>query len=148
MKAEKTVVNQTAEQPDGIEIEMVTPESDLDKQLLSYLLASHVRELKQTKQSVFDLPENFIIEHGRKGMFFVKRVVSEGEYYEPPRPVAIVGIRVAGNRFDLIHAPVPAASPSAEPTVTTSSTLSATEPIPDIVDASDPGDAPNQIGRV
>jgi len=110
MKVEKITVNKTSEQPDGIEIEIIEPESDFQGRVLSFLLASAVREAKREDRITYDLPDRITVHHKGQGTFVISGMSPEGEYYQPPRPVAIVGIRVAGNTFDLVQAEIKAPS--------------------------------------
>ena len=123
MKVEKITINKTSEQPDGVEIEIVKPEKELQGRVLSFLLASHLRELKNQGRIQYDLPEKFSVEHKGEGTFVISASVEEGGYYQSPRPVAIVGIQSFGRRFDIIHAeikrsrePQPTSEPVASPT--------------------------------
>jgi len=131
MKTEKITVNKTPEQPDGVEIEIVQPESKLEGQLLSYLVTSHLKFLKQDGRFTEKLPDNFNVDHRGQGTFVINRMVTDGQYYEQPRPVAIVGIRTMGNRFDLVHAmlPEPTAAAAAAGPATVSRDAAAQAPM-------------------
>jgi hypothetical protein len=118
MISRKVHVNKTAEQPEGVEIEIIIPESSLEQRTLSFLLVGTLREIRRAGQMGYELPENFNVEHTNEGTFVVTTVPGPNAqgYYEPARAVSILGIRVAGNGFDLVHAEVkqPVGAPSAE----------------------------------
>ena len=59
MKTEKITVNKTPAQPDGVEIEIVQPETDLEGRLLSFLVSSHLRYLQKEGRFTETLPETF-----------------------------------------------------------------------------------------
>ena len=104
MKTDKIRVNRTTEQPEGIEIEIVKPESELQGGVLSFLLQGMLRDLKQRDRVLYELPDQFTVEHRGEGTFVVSAHVGEGQFYQQPRPIAIVGIRTVGRRFDLVQA--------------------------------------------
>ncbi|MAE66183.1 MAG: hypothetical protein CMJ18_18085 [Phycisphaeraceae bacterium] len=108
MKSEKIRINKTAETPDGVEIEIIKPEHAREGRLISFMLPSLLREAKRQGRITWDLPERFKVEHRGEGTFVVNRLGADGDYYALPRPCAIVGIRVRGTRFDLVHAELPA----------------------------------------
>ena len=119
METEAITVNVNAQQPDGVEIEIVQPENETEERLLCYLLTSHVDQMKQRNQMPYDLPDQFYIDHQSEGTFvaMAHRPTEEtGGFYSQPRPIAIIGIRVDGPRFDIIHAPVPEQQPATMPT--------------------------------
>jgi len=122
MKVEKITINKSPQQPNGIEVEIVQPDSGLEERLLSFLLASFLRELKRANRIPYDLPDHIVVDHRGQGTFLVSAPSLQAAYYEPPRPIAIFGIRTVNGRFDLIHAAVPArpegaaAAPQAAPT--------------------------------
>ena len=127
MKTEKISVNKTPDQPDGVEIEIVEPETDLEARVLSYLLPSILRDTKKNGRIEYDLPDGLSVQHQREGTFVVSASSSkDNAYYALPRPVAIVGLRLAGSQFDIVHAeiksehlqvqqPPPSQEPSAPP---------------------------------
>lgn len=115
MKTEKITVNKTAERPEGIEIDVVVPETPLEEKLISFLLTAHIRELKQANRLPYDLPQQLIIDHRGKGTFLLSGMVDQGGYYEPPQPIAIVGLRSIAAKFDLIHAPAIRPQPPQQP---------------------------------
>ena len=105
MKTDKITVNKTPEQPDGVEIELVQPEDDLQSSVLSYLLGSAIREAGRNGRLNFELPEQFTVRHRSEGTFVITTASGgDSQLYEPPRPIAILGIAARGQRFDLIHA--------------------------------------------
>ena len=104
MKIEKITVNKTPEQPDGVEIDLVKPEDDLQGRILSYLLTSAVREANRDGRINYDLPDRITVKHSGEGTFVVTGSRSESTFYEQSQPLAILGISSRGNRFELIHA--------------------------------------------
>jgi hypothetical protein len=108
MKTETITVNKTAQNPDGLQIEIVKPQTSLEQRVLSYLLVGQIKQAKERGALPYDLPENFSVEYLREGTFLASAqgAQSPGSFYEPPRPIAIFGIRTVsgGRRFDLIHA--------------------------------------------
>ena len=115
MKIDKITVNRSEQKPDGLEIEIVKPEGELQGRVLSYLLASHIREAKRAGNIPYELPDQFTVEHKGEGTFVVSGNVGGGEYYHPPRPLAIVGIQTTGNRFEMIHAQIKPDDPAPPP---------------------------------
>jgi len=103
MTTSKITVNKTPERPEGIEIEVVVPENALEERVLNFLMHPLVTELKRDNRIPYDLPRRYKVEHGGKGTFVLSGY-SDGIYYEPPKPLAVMGLRVAGASFDLIHA--------------------------------------------
>ena len=119
MKTEKITVNATPQQPKVVEIDIVQPEDKTEERLLCYLLTSHIALMKQRDQMPYELSDQFHIDHHRDGTFIAMSQPSTDEtggYYTPPKPVAIIGIRADGPRFDIIHAAVPEQQPAAMPT--------------------------------
>lgn len=113
MKTSKIRVNKTPEKPEGVEIDIVVPDGALESRLLGYLLVNAVREAKHDNRIPYKLPAAFTIEHRGEGTFAVMGTppppdtaapVRGGGYYQPPKPLAIVGIRAVGQTFELIHA--------------------------------------------
>ncbi len=107
MKTEKININKTPQQPQGIEIEVVVPESKIEEKLLSFLLVSFLRDLKQNNRVPYDLPQRFNVDYRGQGTFLASGFPEQAAYYEPPKPIAILGIRHAAGRFDLVHAGFP-----------------------------------------
>ncbi len=106
MKTERITVNKTPERPEGVQIELVQPETELEANLLTFLLPAKLREAKQAGRLQFVLPEKFHLEHKKDGTFVVAGVLGEAQYYQPPRPLAIVGLHKVGAAFDIIHAAI------------------------------------------
>ena len=113
MKTAKIHVNKTAEKPEGVEIEIVQPAEGLEARVMSYLLANAVREARHDHRIPYKLPTAFHIEHRGEGTFVIVGTppppetaapVAGSGYYQPPRPLAIVGLRAVGQTFELIHA--------------------------------------------
>lgn len=111
MKTETITVNKTEQNPNGVQIELVQPESKLEEGVLNYLLASFLRDAKKRERVPYALPDNFTVSHQGRGSFLVSAfaVAQPGEtpgYYQPPRPIAVIGVAMFGNRFDVIHAEI------------------------------------------
>jgi len=107
MKTEKITINKTPQQPDGVQIEIVVPQEDMEERLLSFLLVGFLRDLKQNNRIPYELPERFIVEHRGNGTFVAFTVPGgQGPFYEQRKPIAMFGIRTFSGRFDLVHAPV------------------------------------------
>ena len=106
MKTDQVRINKTPEQPDGVEIELVQPESDVEGRLLAYLLGAFMREATRQERVPYELPEQFEIQHRSEGTFVLtsQAGANSGGYYQQAKPLAIMGIRVVGNTFDVIHA--------------------------------------------
>lgn len=104
MKIQKISVNRTSDKPKGVEIEIVQPETDIQGRLLAFLLPSMLREAKKNGRLSFELPDQFTVNHQGEGTFVVKAAGKAGGIYEQPKPIGMVGIRVSGKRFDLVHA--------------------------------------------
>ena len=122
MKTERITVNKTPQQPQGIDIDLVVPESSFEERVIGFLMAGFLRDLKRENRIPYELPAQVKIDYTGKGTFLLTGQSTGGAFYEPPFPVALVGLRVAGNTFDLVHAEPkratqpaqPAAAPSAE----------------------------------
>jgi len=102
MKTESITVNKTADNPKGIDLEIVKPQSTVEQRLLSHMLVPYIRAAKERGNLPYDLPDNFTVEYLREGTFLASAQgprASQG-YYEPAKPIAIFG----GRTFDLIHA--------------------------------------------
>lgn len=111
MKTAKISVNKTAEKPEGVEIDIVQPEGELEKRFMMFTLRHLLQTAKREDRLNFDLPEGFQVMHQREGSFVVAGFRSSEDqqqagYYQPPAPIAVVGLRTAGNNFDMIHAAV------------------------------------------
>lgn len=110
MKTDKISVNKTAENPEGVEIDIVQPETDIEQRFMVFSLRHLLQAAKREGRLNFDLPEGFQVLHQRDGSFVVAgfRATEDQQagYYQPPTPIAVVGLRTVGNNFDMIHAPV------------------------------------------
>jgi len=122
MKHQKITINKTEERPEGIEISIVDPETDLEKRLLGFLLESHLMDAKHRKNLALELPEKFRVEYVREGQFVLLTAPGTGanSYYNPGEPRAVLVIRTVGNSFEVAHAQInapakPAAGASAKP---------------------------------
>jgi len=112
MKTEKITINRTQENPQGVEIDLVQPENALEERMMCFVLEMFLRDLKRDNRVTYELPPGARVRHGQRGTFVLVGHTGNGPYYEPPRPLVILGLRDAGGRFDLIHAPVPAMPPA------------------------------------
>jgi hypothetical protein len=113
MKTAKIHVNKTPEKPDGVEIDIVQPDNAFEGRVISYLLVHAVRQAKHDNRIPYKLPTAFTVDHRGEGTFIIMGTppppetaapVRGGGYYSPPRPLAIVGLRMVGQHFELIHA--------------------------------------------
>lgn len=114
MKTDKITVNKTPDNKDGVEIDLVQPENKMEEGVLTFLLTSFLRDAKAHNRIPYKLPDNFMLTHQGKGSFVVSGFKpgeqENAEYYQPPKPIAVVGVAQLGNRFDVIHAEVPASA--------------------------------------
>lgn len=106
MKIERITVNKTPQTPNGVNIELVQPESDLEAQVLTFLLPAKLREAKKAGRLQFVLPDKFHLEHKKDGTFVISGILGQSQYYQPPRPLAIVGLHKVGAGFDIVHAAI------------------------------------------
>ena len=113
MKPTKVAVNKSAERPDGIEIEVIEPENNLEQRVLSYLLTGFVNNAKNQGNLRIDLPGSFTIEYQREGSFVLyggpqtpSVSGSQATYYQPQQPKAVLAIHAVGNRFDVVYGAV------------------------------------------
>lgn len=115
MKTDRITVNKTGETPDGVEIEIIVPENELESGVLAYLLTTFMRDAQRAGRTVCQLPVDLTVDHQREGSFVVmgaKGGHNDG-MYDLPRPLAVAGIRRVIDRFEVIHAPVQDAQPNA-----------------------------------
>jgi len=115
MKTEKITINKSAQQPAGVEIDIVIPDGKLEEQLIGFMISLYLRDLKHAGRINYELPDQFTVDYRGEGRYVASVVGGVGPYYEPPRPVCLVGLRVADGRFDLIHAPLAAPQAAAAP---------------------------------
>ncbi len=108
MKTETITVNKTEENPDGLKLDVVIPTTPMEENLLIFFLKSHLKQAKAADQVPYELPENFMLKYQKEGTFLVSNFPSEDmsgtQYYQNPTPIALVGIRTDGARFELIQA--------------------------------------------
>ncbi len=105
MKTETITVNKTEDNPKGIDLEIVKPTTSLEQRLLSHILVPYIKQAKERGAIPYDLPDSFTVEYLREGTFLAQAGgASSAGFYEPPKPIAIFGLRTAGRGFDLIHA--------------------------------------------
>ena len=127
MKTIKICVNKTEEQPEGIEIEVVEPENDLEKGVLGFLLTGFVRDSSSRGILKLELPAQFNVSYEREGSFLLNEGPSVPNlsgnvhtYYQPSKPLAVLAVHCVGGRLDVVYgeiakrAPAEAAS-NAEP---------------------------------
>lgn len=105
MKTEKVSVNRTKEAPNGVEIEIIKPENELEARAMAFLLGSFVREAKTAGRIPYEMSTKARVQHQADGTFIAVGATQD-QFYEPDRALAIVGLRAAGPTFDLIHAQI------------------------------------------
>ena len=137
MQIKTITVNKSEKNKDGVKIDVVVPASDVEIELLSFLMAGYIRDAATNGKCKVDLPDQYRITYQAEGSFLlttepgVTAVKSGGNpYYTPPKPVAVVAIQRFGKRYDLAYAainqeafktqkaPAPAAAAPAKPAVT------------------------------
>lgn len=114
MKTRKIFVNRTPQQPQGVPLEVVEPQGDLDARVLSFLLSATLREIKRSGKLEYDLPDFFTVEYTKDGSFVVSKPAglnSKG-IYEKARPIAVLGIRMHERGIDIVHAALKVAPPA------------------------------------
>jgi hypothetical protein len=131
MKTIKVAVNKSPERPDGVEIEVVEPEGQLEQQTLGYLLNGFVRDAAARGSFKLELPELFTIRYQREGSFLLETSPSgpnvkgsTATYYSPGKPLAVMAIHKLANRMDVVYGeikqpddkPREAAAPARPPT--------------------------------
>ena len=119
-------MNKSEESPDGVEIEVVEPENELEQNALAYLLAGYVRDAVGRGNFNVELPENFTINYQREGSFILIGGPASPDltgpnptYYNPGKPVAVLAIQTVGNRFDVVYGQL--AAPAEDQTAATNS---------------------------
>ncbi|MGE5609368.1 MAG: hypothetical protein ACM359_08945 [Bacillota bacterium] len=115
MKTQRITVNKTPDQPAGQEIDVVVPDVMMEERLLSFALTMFLRDLKRENRIDLDLPKRMDVVYQTEGRFIVRALGENASYYEPPRPLALVGLRWTNGRFDLIHAPLVLTKQAAQP---------------------------------
>lgn len=132
MKIDRIRINKSAQQPEGIEIELVKPENPIEENLLAFLLTGFLRDLKRDGRLPYELPDKFGVRHQSEGSFILSGYYDESRFYEPPQPLLIVGIQSRQGRFSLIHASIQARSRIQQPSDANQPITSATvEPPPE-----------------
>ena len=122
MKTIKISVNKSEQQPEGVEIEVVEPEGDLEARVLSYLLGGFVRDTKSRGVLKLELPDQFNVSYEREGSFVLSSGPAtpnlSGEvhtYYRPPQPLAVLAIHAVGGRLDVVYGQIGERRPDAAP---------------------------------
>lgn len=132
MQIKTITVNKSDKNKEGVKIDVVVPSSDVEIELLSFLMAGYIRDAATNGKFKVDLPDQYRITYQAEGSFLlttepgVTATKSGGSpYYTPPKPVAVVAIQRYGKRYDLAYAainqeafktqkaPAPAAAPAA-----------------------------------
>ena len=115
MKTATIHVNKTSEKPEGVPVEIVQPEGELDERLLTFTLRQMLETGRREEKLSFELPSSYQVQHQQDGSFVVAGFGgAEGggdqqdAYYQPPRPLAVIGLRAIGKQFDMIHAAIDA----------------------------------------
>ena len=121
MKTIKICVNKTEEQPEGIEIEVVEPDNDLEKGVLGFLLAGFVRDSSSRGILKLDLPEQFNVTYEREGSFLLNEGPSSPNlsgnvhtYYQPSKPLAVLAVHCVGGRLDVVYGEIARREPAAD----------------------------------
>jgi len=120
MKTETLTINKSADRPEGVEVEVVCPENELERGVLAHLLAGFLRDARGNDRITYQLPDDIRLEYTRDGSFVVMGRPADAPadgMYVSRQPVAIVGIARFGKRFDVIHASL-ANKPQAQPAAT------------------------------
>ncbi|HAI13724.1 MAG TPA: hypothetical protein DCM28_18605 [Phycisphaerales bacterium] len=132
MQIKTITVNKSEKNKEGVKIDVVVPASDVEIELLSFLMAGYIRDAATNGKFKVDLPDQYRITYQAEGSFLittepgVSAAKSGGNpFYTPPKPVAVVAIQRFGKRYDLAYAainqeafktqkaPAPAAAPKA-----------------------------------
>jgi len=109
MKLEPKSVNKSDESPDGVEIQVVEAENDVESKLLCHLLRDHLKQLKDSGRLNLDLPKHFSVDYRDGGVFILTRDANSElatgtlEMYQIPRPFAVVLMHLTRGRFDLAY---------------------------------------------
>ncbi|MBL4701043.1 MAG: hypothetical protein JKX85_07280 [Phycisphaeraceae bacterium] len=113
MQIKTITVNKTDKNKDGVKIDVVVPASDVEIELLSFLLAGFVRDSVNTSKLKVSLPDQYRITYQSEGSFLITTEAGVGAskgggtpYYTPPKPVAVIAIQRSGKRFDLAYAAI------------------------------------------
>lgn len=132
MKLDRIRINKSAEQPEGIEIELVKPENPIEENLLGFLLTGYIHDLKRDGRLPYELPDKFGVRHQAEGSFILSGYYDESKFYEPPAPLLVIGIQSRQGRFSLIHASIQARSRNQQAPSSNQPITSATvEPAPE-----------------
>lgn len=102
MKINSVTVNKNEQNPDGVPIDLIEPESKLEQDCLAYLIGGFLRNLREAGQLSLDLPERFRVEYGANASFVLSETGAGGGYYQAPKPALVVGLRKAGRGFDMV----------------------------------------------
>lgn len=121
MKTDTIHVNKTPDNPQGIEVEIVQPETPLETGVMEYLLTAFVHQARSNKALPYELPESFQIQHQTAGSFAAigAKQDTANPYYQPPRPLAVLAVRKAGVGYDVIHAEIKQPTQPQNPSATT-----------------------------
>jgi len=111
MELKTITVNKSEKQPEGITIDVVVPQSQLEIQTLAYLLTGFVRDAEKAKRFNIKLPTAFSLQYQSEGSFLISTapgpaVSKTSSYYQPPKPLAVLAIQQVKNQFDLAYAEV------------------------------------------
>jgi hypothetical protein len=106
MKIETIHVNKNPQQPDGVPVEIVVPESSFETELLAFTLRGYVEVARQANNLSVTMNPGYQIVHQGNGSFVVAGQVNapENPYYQQPRALALVGVRKVPGGFDILHA--------------------------------------------
>jgi len=109
MQVKTISVNKTAEKPEGVNINVVVPEGQVETDVMNYLLIGFLQSARQGGGLKMDLPDRFMVAHQADGSFLVSSepgMKTKSGYYSPPEPLAIVALQQHGKRFDLAYAQI------------------------------------------
>jgi hypothetical protein len=126
MKAIKVSVNKSEDNREGLEIQVVDPENELEQKTLAHLLLSYVRDAVARGTFKVDLPDDFTIQYQREGSFIMLSGPTSPDitgpsptYYSPGKPIAVLAIQNAGDRFDVVYGEISADKAPADGTTPT-----------------------------
>ena len=118
MKTQTLTINKTPERPDGMEVEVLAAETELEQQLLCYLLTLYVRDARSQGTLDLEVPDRFTVRYNAEGSLTLLGEPNTGDsaYYTPAEPRAVFLIRPLGKRFEIGYAPLDAAARARRPT--------------------------------
>lgn len=106
MKTTKVTVNRTPDRPQGVELDVIEPEGDLETELVCFMFAALLRDEIRLGRVKLTLPDDFRVEHRGQGAFMVTslpRSSTTAPYYVPAQALALVLMRRRGQQFELVY---------------------------------------------